>query len=246
MEGWMIAAAAALAVLFSVAVGMFARSVVKARTGGQARKNRAATDAARIRASASAKLVEARTKLPQAREDVRRAREAGTLRRTAADLLERAKGLQAAAKRLAQSYRAFSNRHENLLDRLDKEGVLLWENGAPTLDADRFPPGTERDVAFLQETLRTLRDYRNAGAEQHITGPLSTPVAITEQDVREVHAHLDSDRVDEVKIRELTREAAFGSDMLHRTDAETLREMTQGRRGLPRRVEVGRASAHGR
>jgi hypothetical protein len=239
---WLIAAGAALGTLFVTAAVVFRRSLGKARRGGRAKVEHIAKEAERIRAAANRRLVESEIALPRLRVEAESKKRAGTLHRDIDSLRERQRVAEERARRAAQSFNAVPRRHGDLLHRLEEAGLLVHTPTGPMIDT-RGLSGRALEVAVsVGRDLQELEWYRENGLKDGISGPLRTP-GFTEERAQALREELRRPgRVDEESVRERTRLAVSGRDMLADSPA-SLAEAVRGRTGPARRVSV--ASARG-
>ncbi|MGW8527077.1 MULTISPECIES: hypothetical protein [Nocardiopsidaceae] len=232
---WLIAAGTVLGSVLTTAAVVFRRSLEKARRGGQARVAHVEAEAERIRAAANRRLREAETLLPRLRVEVESARRAGTLHRTADDLRARQSAAEERARRAAQSFNTALDREGELLRALRETGLLRDTAAGPVVDASRSPAAARAEAAVVGRHLQELEWYRVNGHEDGISGPLRAP-AFTEERATALREGLDrAGRVDETWIRERTRGAVSGRNLL--TDSpRSMAEAVRGRKGLQRRT----------
>ncbi|MFI6575569.1 hypothetical protein ACIBFB_07190 [Nocardiopsis sp. NPDC050513] len=212
---WLIAAGAVLGTVFGSAVVVFRRSLEKAREGGRSKVEHVRAEAERIRARANALLLETEVKAPGLRTRAQSAEQAGTQGRTADEILERQRAAEASARRSAQSFNAALGQHRRGFDVLRDVGLLRDGAAGPTVDVSRPPARAREDAAELGRLIQELEWFRVNGDELGISGPLSTPVAITEGEVASIRAELSRpDRVDKRRIHALTHAVPLGRDLL--------------------------------
>lgn len=241
---WMIAAGAVLGSLLVTASLVFRRSLAKARRGGRAHVEHVRAEAERIRTAANQRLREAETALPRLRVEAEGARRAGTLHRDAEDLLTRQSAANETARRAAQSFNTALDRHRELLRSLEEAGLLRDTGEGPTIDTGRLRPAARETGASLGRHLQELEWYRVNGQKDGISGPLNTP-AFTEEQAASLGGSLDrAGRVDEERIRELTRKAASGHDLLAQAPGN-LAEAVRERKGLSQRIDAARVRRTG-
>ncbi|RKS06200.1 hypothetical protein DFP74_1824 [Nocardiopsis sp. Huas11] len=234
---WLIAAGAALGSLVVTAAVVFRRSLGKARRGGRAKVDHIAKEAERIRAAANRRLLETEIALPRLRVEARSKKQAGTLHRDVDSLRTRQRTAEERARRAAQSFNAIPRRHRDLLHRLDEAGLLVETPTGPMIDTRGLSGRALEVAAAVGRDLQELEWYRENGLKDGISGPLGTP-AFTEERAQALREELQRPgRVDEEGLRERTRRAVSGHDLL--TDAPaSLAEAVRGRTGPARRISV--------